>query len=73
MFDCREPLCKAVGLTTSVTLFSSVISQKLADRAGFKDLYTISYDELEKANSKFHYPGIQNHTKGMKLMYIRYT
>ncbi|KAI4465212.1 n-acetyltransferase-related [Holotrichia oblita] len=68
----REPLCRACGITTSITLFTSIISQKLAERAGFQDLCAIDYDEIERRNPRFSYPGIQNHTKTLRLMYITY-
>lgn len=68
----REPLCKACGLKASLTLFTSIISQKLAERAGFKDIYAIDYVDLQKQNPRFRYPGIENHTKTLRFMYILY-
>ncbi|KAK9731445.1 hypothetical protein QE152_g13629 [Popillia japonica] len=70
--DIREALCRACGITVSITMFTSAISQKLADRAGFKDLYAIDYADLEKINPIFRYPGIQEHTKSIRCMYIIY-
>lgn len=37
----RFPLCKALGIKVTSTLFSGDISQKAAIRAGFKESYSI--------------------------------
>lgn len=65
----RTPLCKAMGLTATFTIFTSTISQSLAERAGFKDVLCIPYDDLKKADPRFEYPGITEHTKNVRLMY----
>ncbi|KAI4465208.1 n-acetyltransferase-related [Holotrichia oblita] len=72
LLKARKALCRACGLKVSITLFTSAISQKLADRVGFKDLYAIDYVDLEKVNPAFKYPGIQEHTKSLRFMYIVY-
>ncbi|GJQ70245.1 hypothetical protein Trydic_g22694 [Trypoxylus dichotomus] len=72
LLKAREALCRSCGIKASLTLFTSQISQKLAERAGFKDIYAIDYDELEKKNPKFRYPNIQEHTKSLRFMYILY-
>ncbi|XP_025834969.1 uncharacterized protein LOC108733652 [Agrilus planipennis] len=68
----REPLCKAVGLKATVTMFTSIISQKLAERAGFKVLSEISYLKLEEIDPFLTFPGIHEHTKNVKNMYLTY-
>lgn len=37
----RFPLCKAIGVTVTSTVFTSLLSQKAAERAGFKETYSI--------------------------------
>lgn len=65
-------MCKALGLKTSLTLFTSKISQHLAEHVGFEDLCTIDYEELEKNPGLMKFPGIQEHTKSVRFMYIVY-
>nr|XP_022919228.1 uncharacterized protein LOC111428056 isoform X1 [Onthophagus taurus] len=72
LLKAREPLCKACGIKVSCTVFTSLFSQVIATKAGFKDLYDISYSELEKRNPLFKFPGIQDHTTNIKFMYIKY-
>ncbi|KAK4880261.1 hypothetical protein RN001_008407 [Aquatica leii] len=65
----RKDLGKAVGIKASVTVFTAAYSQILAEQAGFKVLYEISYEDIEKINSRLAFPGIQNHTKMIKYCY----
>ncbi|KAF5297813.1 hypothetical protein FQA39_LY11962 [Lamprigera yunnana] len=65
----RDALCKAVGIPAIVTVFTAHNSQIIAERAGYRVLSEISYEDLEKSNPKFKYPGIDKHTKMMKYMY----
>lgn len=65
----RVPMCKAVGLPATLTVFTAGVSQKLALKTGFKDVVQLSYEELEAANSQFRFPGITEHTKNIRFMY----
>ncbi|KAF5281277.1 hypothetical protein FQA39_LY05163 [Lamprigera yunnana] len=69
MFKARETLSKAFGIKASVSTATSIISQKLAERAGYKVLSEISYDELKNMDSKFSYPGIEKHSSHLKVLY----
>lgn len=55
-----------IGLKVSVTTFTAIASQKLAERCGYELLSEMSYDDLAKYNSRFYFPGIK--TKMMKVM-----
>lgn len=65
-------MCKAIGLKASLTLYTSKISQYLAERVGFKDLSCVDYEDLEKDPGVMKFPGIQEHTKSIRFMYILY-
>ncbi|XP_018574983.1 uncharacterized protein LOC108913830 [Anoplophora glabripennis] len=69
----RRELCLAVGIKASATIFTSIISQKNARQAGFKDFVEIDYDDLEKINPMWNFPGITSFTKSIKYMYIQYS
>ncbi|XP_018574986.1 uncharacterized protein LOC108913832 [Anoplophora glabripennis] len=69
----RRELCLAVGIKTSATVFTSIISQKNAKQAGFKEFVEIDYDDLEKINPIWNFPGITSFTKSIKNMYIQYS
>ncbi|KOB66754.1 putative leucine rich repeat containing 34 [Operophtera brumata] len=60
------PLCKALGLKVTATVFTAGASQAVAKKAGFEDLYEITYEEL--AQKGFIFPGIEKDTKTSKLM-----
>ncbi|KAK9731427.1 hypothetical protein QE152_g13631 [Popillia japonica] len=68
----REPMCRALGLKATLTLFTSKISQILAERVGFKDLYVAEYADLEKNPGLMKFPGIQEHTRAIRFMYLLY-
>ncbi|XP_077293668.1 uncharacterized protein LOC143916436 [Arctopsyche grandis] len=54
MLHARTPLCKAIGIRVTETIFSAVGSQVLASKAGFETLIEIKYDDLaEKLKLKF--------------------
>ncbi|XP_026465048.1 uncharacterized protein LOC113367682 [Ctenocephalides felis] len=55
-----------VGLKATVTTFTAIASQKLAEKCGYEVLVEKTYTELEKRNSKFKFSGIQ--AKSIKLM-----
>ncbi|CAG9577011.1 unnamed protein product [Danaus chrysippus] len=60
------PLCKALDIKVTATVFTAGASQAVARKAGFKELYKISYQELADRGYKF--PGIEEDTKYSKLM-----
>ncbi|XP_026465501.1 uncharacterized protein LOC113368148 [Ctenocephalides felis] len=62
----RNDLGLKVGLKATVTTFTAIASQKLAERCGYEVLVEKTYEEIEKHNPRFKFPGIQ--TKSMKIM-----
>ncbi|GBP87833.1 hypothetical protein EVAR_68737_1 [Eumeta japonica] len=60
------PLCKALGVRVTATVFTAAASQIVAEKAGFQVLYEITYEEL--AMKGFRFPGITGNTKCSKLM-----
>ncbi|KAL3283512.1 hypothetical protein HHI36_006651 [Cryptolaemus montrouzieri] len=68
----RKSLCIALGLRASVTSFTAPSSQRLAEKAGFKDLISITYDEIEERNADFKVPNINEYSKRIRFMYILY-
>lgn len=65
----RSDLGKAVGLKATATVFSATASQIVAEKAGFKDLISVTYDELAKNKPEFSYPGISEHNEHIRYMY----
>ncbi|XP_055617781.1 uncharacterized protein LOC129763058 [Toxorhynchites rutilus septentrionalis] len=51
----RIPICKAMGLTLSVTLFSNPGSQIPAAKVGFFDEIVVTYKQLEEQG--YYFPG----------------
>ncbi|XP_032525817.1 uncharacterized protein LOC116776675 isoform X2 [Danaus plexippus] len=66
MLLARIPLCKALDIKVTATVFTAGASQAVARKAGFKELYKISYQEL--AEQGYRFPGIEEDTKYSKLM-----
>ncbi|CAB3254494.1 unnamed protein product [Arctia plantaginis] len=62
----RIPLCKALDIKVTATVFTAAASQTVAKKAGFEDLYEITYEEL--AAKGFVFPNIEKDTKTSKLM-----
>lgn len=71
-FFFREPLCLERGIQYTVTAFTATPSQKVAEKCGFKVLAKISYEKMASDDPSLEYPGIQEHTKELKLMYWRF-
>ncbi|KAF5297811.1 hypothetical protein FQA39_LY11960 [Lamprigera yunnana] len=65
----REDLCKAVGIKAIITTFTSIASQKIAEKVGYKILDEISYEEIKKSDNRLNFPGLEKHTKMIKCMY----
>ncbi|KAG5667623.1 hypothetical protein PVAND_015597 [Polypedilum vanderplanki] len=66
MFKTRRILTKELGLKVTTTHATAGGSQKAAKNAGFEENFVITYEELEKLNPRFHFPGID--TKYFKVM-----
>lgn len=47
LLKARIPLMKALGLSLTATAFSTISSQKAASKAGFIEVFAISYEELQ--------------------------
>ncbi|XP_039752331.1 uncharacterized protein LOC120628164 [Pararge aegeria] len=62
----RVPLCKALNIKVTATVFTAAASQAVARKAGFQDLFQITYEELAKHG--FRFPGVEENTKYSKLM-----
>ncbi|XP_047514078.1 uncharacterized protein LOC125055646 [Pieris napi] len=62
----RKPICKALGIKVTATVFTAATSQAVARKAGFQDIFTITYEDL--AGKGFVFPGIEEDTKHSKLM-----
>ncbi|XP_062564730.1 uncharacterized protein LOC134227318 [Armigeres subalbatus] len=64
----RIPLCKAVGLKLTSTVFTAIGSQIPAAKVGFEETFVMEYEELVKMNSRFEFPGIPGkYCKSMSL------
>ncbi|XP_053621846.1 uncharacterized protein LOC128681738 [Plodia interpunctella] len=66
ILEARIPLCKALGIKVTVTVFTAAASQAVAMKAGFHDLFEITYEEL--ASKGFVFPGVELETRSSKLM-----
>ncbi|XP_060809045.1 uncharacterized protein LOC106131004 [Amyelois transitella] len=66
ILEARIPLCKALGIKVTATVFTAAASQAVAKKAGFEDLFEISYEDLAKKG--FVFPGVEKETKSSKLM-----
>jgi GNAT superfamily N-acetyltransferase len=51
----RKPLMKALGLTVTLTCFSTLNSQKAAEKAKYHEISSISYDELQSKLPDFDF------------------
>ncbi|KAG6454650.1 hypothetical protein O3G_MSEX008820 [Manduca sexta] len=66
ILEARIPLCKSLGVKVTATVFTAGASQAVAKKAGFIDLFEITYEELAKKG--FIFPGVEKDTKSSKLM-----
>lgn len=62
----RVPLCKALEIPLTSTVFTAVGSQKPAERVGFKVDFEINYDDLAEYNKEFTFKNMG--TSSLKLM-----
>lgn len=58
-----------MGIKVTTTVFTSIVSQKQAYKAGFQDYFSVDYDVLGKTKPEFNIPNIQEHTKAVKILY----
>ncbi|XP_044750388.1 uncharacterized protein LOC123310793 [Coccinella septempunctata] len=70
MLHARRPLCASLGLKVSITIFTAPASQRLAEKAGFKDYCSFKYEDLGRENPDFEIPDIKS--EYIRLMYILY-
>lgn len=62
----RIPLCKAMRIPLTSTVFTAIGSQKPAERIGFKIDFEISYEELSHFHKDFKFKNLE--TSSLKLM-----
>ncbi|XP_061727791.1 uncharacterized protein LOC133532935 [Cydia pomonella] len=62
----RISLCRSLRIKVTATVFTARASQIAAKKAGFEDLYEMTYEELAKKGCVF--PGVEEDTKSSKLM-----
>lgn len=68
MLKARIPILKSLGLKVTVTAFTGIGSQTAAKKAGYEDVYTISYAELQQIFPTFDFSkSITKHYKIMAL------
>jgi RimJ/RimL family protein N-acetyltransferase len=66
MLRTRIPLCQALNIQLTSTIFSNQISQRCAESIGFQNDYTISFEDLVKINNRWDFRKTQ--TTATKLM-----
>ncbi|KAJ2943239.1 hypothetical protein O0L34_g12043 [Tuta absoluta] len=59
LFDARKPLCRALGLTVSATVFTAKTSQALAVKCGYQLLGTLHYKDMKKHGVELTHPVIE--------------
>ncbi|EAT34935.1 AAEL012863-PA [Aedes aegypti] len=64
----RIPMCRAMGLTVTVTLFSNPGSQIPAAKVGFYDEIVVTYKELEEQG--YHFPGVPYELNKLMTMVV---
>ncbi|XP_045483040.1 uncharacterized protein LOC123688059 [Harmonia axyridis] len=72
VLSARKMLCEKMGLKVSVTTFTAPESQRLAEKAGYKDLVSLTYDDLQKMKPSSIFPDINKYAKRVRHMYILY-
>ncbi|XP_058812237.1 uncharacterized protein LOC131676876 [Topomyia yanbarensis] len=64
----RIPLCRAMGLRVTVTLFSHPGSQIPAAKVGFYDEIVVTYQQL--AEQGYHFPGVTHELNKLMTMTV---
>ncbi|XP_011705945.1 PREDICTED: uncharacterized protein LOC105461160 [Wasmannia auropunctata] len=62
----RDLLGPKYGIPVTSTVFTSIISQKIAADVGFEELFTKKYADFVDENGKEYFPGIKS--KELKVM-----
>jgi GNAT superfamily N-acetyltransferase len=65
----RVPLCKAIGVKLTTTVFTAIASQVLAKKVGFEDNYEETYEDMAKLGPHLTFHGINS--KSCKLASLR--
>lgn len=65
----RAKILKAFNLTITATVFTGIGSQTAAKKAGYEEVYEISYADLEKILERFDFS--KSLTKTLKLQALR--
>lgn len=47
LLKARVPLLKSIGLNLTATVFSTISSQKSAIKAGYQEVFSISYEDIQ--------------------------
>ena len=66
ILNARENVGREYNIAVTSTVFTSPISQKLAERCGFELLLAVDYDDIVDGEGKKIFPGIR--VKTMKVM-----
>jgi ribosomal protein S18 acetylase RimI-like enzyme len=69
MLKARAPILNAFGLKVTATAFTAIGSQIAAKKAGYKEVYVISYAEIEKTFPRFDFS--KSVTKEFKTMVLK--
>ncbi|XP_037025059.1 uncharacterized protein LOC119066601 [Bradysia coprophila] len=70
LLEARKNIGRACGLTLTSNLFSSPISQRLAEKAGFEKNFELSFEELAKKGSHYTWNVSNNSTFAIYSMRI---
>ncbi|XP_065202217.1 uncharacterized protein LOC135832709 isoform X2 [Planococcus citri] len=68
---CLEKIAKAYDLRGFMTLYTSIHSQAIASKAGFKVYNEMFFDDYKDKKGNAMFPNV--HTKSFKLMGIKYS
>lgn len=66
MLKARKPILKALGLTITSTAFTGIGSQMAAKKAGYDEVFTIAFADIEKIIPRFDFS--KSATKFFKTM-----
>lgn len=58
LIQARIPLCQAVGLQASKTIFTSVPAQKIALRCGYQTFHSVKYSDIKNERGVPQFPNI---------------
>lgn len=62
-------MAKSRNLKAVMAIFSSIYSQRIADKAGYKVIGEEFYADLVKVDPSLVFPGIEEHTKTLTVCY----